>query len=269
MYSIRQALFGMAVEHDAVTKALFDLLLEEIAELSYLALITRQIGLRDLAGLPQTHGEDDVFGTSTTSRFMPGAVDQRFQRAAGAHVQRPNTLGGIELMTSNGQKIDTKLIDERGDFAYGLRRVRMHQHTMRTSDTADLGNGLERTHLVIGVHNTNEEGLGRDGFADIIRIDHARPIHREIRHLQTLLFQETAEVEGGRVLDRRGNNVATSVSIGIGNSLQDSIIRLTPPTREHDFRSGASQERCDPGSGALHRFFGGLAISMRAGRVPV
>src|SRR5512145_465928 len=155
----------MTVEHDAVAKALFDLLPEEVAELSYLTLITRQIGQRNLAGLPQAHGEDDVFGPSPTSRLMSSTVDQRFQRAAGAHVQHPNTLGGIELMTSNRQKIDTKLIHECRDFTYGLRRVRMHQHAMRMSDTADLGNGLERSYLVIGMHNTNEERLGRDGFA--------------------------------------------------------------------------------------------------------
>src|SRR5712691_5481121 len=229
----------MAIEHNAVTKALLNLLPEEIAELSYLALITRQVGLRDLAGLPQAHGEDDVFGSCTTPRFMPGTVEQRFQRAASAHVKHSNTLGGIKLMTSNGQKIDAKLIDERGDFADGLRRVRMHQHAMRPRDTADLGNGLERTYLVIGVHNTNQEGLGRDGFADSIRVDHPRPIHREIRHPQILLFQETAGIDRGRVLDRRGNNVVTSVSIGIGNSFQDGIVRLTPPTREHDLRSSA------------------------------
>jgi hypothetical protein len=62
----------MTVEHDPVTKALLHLLPEEITELSYLALIMRQEGLRDLAGLPQAHGEDDVFCASTTSRFMPG-----------------------------------------------------------------------------------------------------------------------------------------------------------------------------------------------------
>src|SRR5262245_23138087 len=78
MESIRQPLFGMTVEHDPVTKALLNLLPEEITELSYLALITRQVGLRDLAGLPQSYGEDDVFGTSTTPRFMPGTVDQWF-----------------------------------------------------------------------------------------------------------------------------------------------------------------------------------------------
>src|SRR5438067_1943998 len=188
MERVRQPSFGMTVEHDAVTKALLDLLPEEIAELSDLALIARQVGLRDLASLPQAHGEDDVFGTSTTPRFMPGTVDQRLQRAAGAHVQRPDALGGIELMTSNGQKIDAKLVDERGDFADGLCRVRMRQHAMRTSDTADLGNGLERTYLIVGVHNTNQEGLGRDGFADIIRVDHARTVYREIRHPQALLL---------------------------------------------------------------------------------
>src|SRR5215475_14561570 len=111
---------------------------------------------------------------------------------------------------------------------------------MRTRDTADLSNGLERTYLVIGVHNTNQEGLGRDGFADIIRVDHPRPIHWKIRHPQTLLFQKTTGIDRGRVLDRRGNNVMTSVSIGIGNAFQDSIVRLTPPAREHDFRSRAS-----------------------------
>src|SRR4249920_3301402 len=71
------------------------------------------------------------------------------------------------------------------------------------------------------------------------------------------------------MLDRRGNNVVPFVTVGVGHTLQDSIVRLTPPTREYDFRSGASQEYCDPGSGAFHRFFGDLAIDMRTGRVAV
>src|SRR5215471_4769033 len=211
MEGIRQALFGVTVEDDPVTKALLDLLPEEIAELSYLAVITRQVGLRNLAGCPQAYREDDIFGTCSTPRFMPSPVDQRFQRAAGAHVQRSNTLGSIELMTSNGQKIDTKLVDACRNFADGLRRVRMHQHALCTGDAADLSDRLERTHLVISVHNTDQDGLGRNGFADIIRVDHPRSIYWEIRYPHALLFQETARVDCGRMLDRGGNNVATSV----------------------------------------------------------
>ena len=59
------------------------------------------------------------------------------------------------------------------------------------------------------------------------------------------------------MLNLRGNNMVTFVPVGVGNSLQDSIVRLSPSTREHNLRSGAPQERCDPGSGVLHRFFGG------------
>ena len=173
----------------------------------HLTLVTRQVGLRDLAGLPQAHGEDDVFCASTTSRFMPGTVDERFQRAASAHIERPNTLGGIDFMTGNGEKINAKFIHQRGDFADRLRRIRVQQHAMRPGDTADLGNGLERAHLVIGVHYANQQGLRGDGFADIVRVDHPGPIHREIRYPQALLFQETAGVDRGWMLDRRGNNV--------------------------------------------------------------
>src|SRR5262249_28658808 len=135
-----------------------------------------------------------------------------------------NTLGGIELMTSNGEKIDPQLIDERRDFADGLRRVRMHQYAVRSGDTADLGYGLERTYLIVGVHNTDQEGLRRDGFADSIRVDHPRPIHRQIRHPQALLFQETTGIDRRRVLNRRGNNMVTFVSVGVGNTLEDGIV---------------------------------------------
>ena len=131
----------MAVEHDTVSKALREFLPEEIAELSYLTLVTRQVGLRPLAGLPQAHGEDDVFCASTMPRFMPGTVDERFQRAASTHIERPNTLGGIHFMTGNGEKINAKFIHQRGNFADGLRRIRVQQHAMRPGDTADSAMG--------------------------------------------------------------------------------------------------------------------------------
>jgi hypothetical protein len=50
----------------------------------------------------------------------------------------------------------------------------VQQHSMRPGDTANLGNGLERTHLVIGVHNANQQGLRGDGFADGLRVDPSR-----------------------------------------------------------------------------------------------
>ena len=53
MEGVRQPLFGMTVEHDAVTKALLDLLPEEIAELSGLALITRQAATSQAFPVPR------------------------------------------------------------------------------------------------------------------------------------------------------------------------------------------------------------------------
>ena len=224
MEGVRQALFGMTVEHDAVTKALLDLLPEEVAELSGLALITWQVGLRATSlAFPRPTAKM----TFSVPARRPASCPAPW--ISGSSVQ-PVRMTKVTQYPWEHRAYDQQWTENQPparppawDFAYGLRRVRMQQHTMCTGHTTDLGNGLECTHLVISVQNTNREGLGRDGSAVIIRVDHPRPIHREIRHPQALLFQETAGVERGRVLNLRGNNMVTFMPVGVGHSLQDGI----------------------------------------------
>ena len=97
--------------------------LELIPHRSNLGRFMFQILSGEFARLPQAHGKNDVFCASTTPRFMPGTVDEWLQRAASAHIESPNTLGGVDFMTGNGQKINAQFIYQRGDFADGLCRI--------------------------------------------------------------------------------------------------------------------------------------------------
>jgi hypothetical protein len=86
---------------------------------------------------------------------MASPMHERFKRHTRTHIERANALGSIHLVASNGEKIDPQIVDQRGDFPYGLGGVCVHQDAMLTRHMANLSNGLQRTDFVIGMHNAN------------------------------------------------------------------------------------------------------------------
>src|SRR5439155_14630063 len=130
----------MAIEHDPVAKTLVEFLPEEIAQLAHVALVAWQVCLRHLTGLAQANGKDDVLCAGAASRFMSSPVDERFKPHARTHVERPNALGSIHFVTSDGEEIDAKLVHQGRNFAHRLRRISVHQDTMCMRHTANICN---------------------------------------------------------------------------------------------------------------------------------
>ena len=82
-------------------------------------------------------------------------------------IERADTLGCVDLMTGNRQKIDPKLFHTGGDFAHGLGRVRVHDNTIGLCKTGNLSDRLDRTHFVVGVHDRYKDGLRSDGTLNV------------------------------------------------------------------------------------------------------
>src|SRR5438093_1432251 len=118
---------------------------------------------RQGAGHAEANGEQRAFGSGASASLMPGAMDQRLNLGAAADIERADAFWGIDLVAGNRKQINAERADPGWDLSNRLRRIGMEANVMASRDGAYLFDRLDRTDLVIGVHDANEDGAWRDG----------------------------------------------------------------------------------------------------------
>ena len=71
-----------------------------------------------------------------------------------AHIQGTDTLGTVKFVGRQAQKVHPQLLDINRDMAHCLYRIGVERDLPLLEDLADLGNGLDSSDLIIGVHDT-------------------------------------------------------------------------------------------------------------------
>src|SRR5678816_2083844 len=111
---------------------------------------------------------------------MTASVNQRLQSSVASYVESADAFRCIELVSNDGQQIDTKLIDVYRNFAEGLRRVRVKADAMLPGNRANLRNWLNRADFVVGVHDGNQDRAWSNRATNIVGIDTAEAVDRQI-----------------------------------------------------------------------------------------
>src|SRR5262249_44973900 len=172
---------------------------------------------------------------------MASSVNQRLQASALANIENADTLRRIELMAGQRQKIHAQLINAHRDLACRLRRVSVGEDAVFTRNTSNLGDRLQSPDLILGVHYRNKCGARRQCTPDVLRIDPAESINREVGYRRSQVFKKTAWVENRRVFDLSGNDVAAAPALGEECTLQRMIIGFTSAAGEYDLLRTAAQ----------------------------
>ncbi|OPZ14237.1 MAG: hypothetical protein BWZ10_01951 [candidate division BRC1 bacterium ADurb.BinA364] len=158
---------------------------------------------------------------------MSSAVDQRRQphaRIAAADIQRPDALGPIHLVRRERDQVQIRPIDIEGDFARGLNGVGMKQRVFFAADAADFLDRLHDADFVVGVHCRNQNGPFVDRVAQLVQVDQAGFVHREIDDLEALAFEPFAGVEHGLVLGANGDDAPAFLGVVGRDALQRQIV---------------------------------------------
>ena len=95
------------------------------------------------AGCPQGYHIRHVFGAGPAAPFLGGPVEQRGKGGAAPHVQGPDALGGVKLVSRHGEEIHLQLVHVHRDFADALGRVGVEGHSRLPGQGADLTEGLQ------------------------------------------------------------------------------------------------------------------------------
>ena len=91
--------------------------------------------------------------------------------------------------------------------ADGLSCIGMENHAMIVRDLSNLFDGSNRTDLVVGGHDRDQNSLVRDGIFNLSRIDKAVLIDRQECHRLTSFLKMFAGIENRFVLGNAGDNV--------------------------------------------------------------
>src|SRR6516164_10981057 len=115
--------------------------------------------LREPAGRAEADREQGALGPGTPTAFMSGSMNQRIEARAGADVQGTDPFRRVQLVAGDGQEIDAELVHASGDFAHGLRRVRVERNPVLASNACASLNRLEGPDLVVCVHQADQQRI--------------------------------------------------------------------------------------------------------------
>jgi hypothetical protein len=186
-------------------------------------------------------------------------MDEGLDGGSLADVESADALRRVELVPGDREQVDAQVLDVGRDLADGLCGVGVEEDASLARDLADLADGLDRAHLVVRVHHGDEQGLGRDGPADVLGGDAPESVHGDARHPRSKAFEEPARLDDGRVLDRRGDEVVPAVAEREEDAFEGVVVRLAPAAGEDDLRGIAVEEARHLAAGALDGLLGRLA----------
>ena len=169
---------------------------------------------------------------------MSAAVDLRHQlhaRILAPHVERAHALRSIKLVRGNRRDVDVVLNHVERHLADSLHRIAVKQHAALVAQRADLANGLQHANLVVRRHDRDENRLVVHRALQVVEIDAAVLLHRQIGHAEAMLLQPLAAVEHRLVLGRLGDDVVALLAIHLGDALDGEVVALGGAGGEDDF----------------------------------
>ena len=120
-----------------------------------------------------------VFCTGALSSLLSAAEHQRFHLQALAHIEHPNALRSMNLMTAHRQQVNFHFFHINGVFPEGLHRIHMIQ-TLRIlllNQLADCRRILHRSRFVIYQNRADQNRIGADGICQLLQGDMSLSVH--------------------------------------------------------------------------------------------
>src|SRR6516164_11593261 len=107
----------MTVEHNAAPELPLQALPKAVAQGTH--AIHRGNVAGKLASLAQGDRQQGALRARASAAFVPGAMDQRFERDAATHKQRPDPFWRINFVAGDRKQIDAEFVDAGCDLANG------------------------------------------------------------------------------------------------------------------------------------------------------
>ena len=169
-------------------------------------------------------------------------------------VQRPDALRAFELVRPERDEIRAQRLDVEVDVRRRLDRVDVERDALARPDPrGDLRDRLDRADLVVGEHDRDEDRPVVERRLELVGIDPAVPVDRQLDDLEAELLEIAQRVPDGVMLDRRGHDPVAARLAGPRRALQREVVRLGAARREDDLATARVEARGDPFVGLVER----------------
>ncbi len=192
--------------------------------------------------------------------LLAAAVQQRGRVELAADQQRADADGAAELVRRDRHGVELAGAEVEGHVAGRLHGVAVHRDVVLTGDPYDVGDGLDRAHLVVGPHRRDDRDRRRvalDAGPQLVDQDAAGGV--DGRHVDLgalVLGQPGHRVEQRMVLDRAEDDAAAGRVLGAARpveALDRQVVGLGAAGREHDL----ARPRAEPLGDQLARLLDG------------
>ncbi len=103
----------------------------------------------------------------------------------------------------------------------------------------DLGDRLDRADLVVGEHDRDQDRLVVERRLELVGVDPAVAVHRQLDDLEPELLEVAQRVADGVMLDRRRHDPVAAGLAGPGRALEREVVRLGAAGREDDLAAAS------------------------------
>jgi hypothetical protein len=141
------------------------------------------------------------------------------------------------------QQIDPEFVDVQRHFASGLRGIGVQQDAALASQACDLGNRLQRAHLVVGVHHRDQGRVGPDRCGQLLGGDATEPVDGQHSQRPTLIAQVERRCHDRGMFDRADHQVALVRLQCARHTQQRQVVGLGRAARERDLL-GPRADQC-------------------------
>ena len=155
-------------------------------------------------------------------------------------------------MAGNGKQIDPELVDSSRYLTDRLCGIGVERYAVLSRDACALFDRLNRTGLVVRVHHANENGVTGDDATDIIGIDEAGVVDRQVGDTRSLPLQKLAWDQDRGVLNLCRDDVCGSIAPCKERPLEGEVVCFAATTGEDDFLGAARQEACHAFAARFH-----------------
>ena len=105
----------------------------------------------------------------------------------------------------------------------------------------------------------DQDGLVVHGALQVVEIDQAVFLHRQVGDAIAVFFEALAGIEHGFVLGDRGDDVVAFLAVHLGHAFDGEVVALGRAGGEDDFFGGGADQLGDALARRLHAFFAGPA----------
>ena len=123
-------------------------------------------------------------------------------------------------------QVDAKRFDVNWNLACRLYTVGMEVDVCFSGNLADFVNRLDRSNLIIGVHDRDQDRILPDCFSNICGIHQTVVRYRQPRNFVSLLFEVLAGMQNRMMLDLRRNDVPASGLLRFRDTPDGEVIGL-------------------------------------------